>query len=141
MYGYVTSACWQIENVKTPSPYAVRSSETVIPKPNETPGKKHGRNSCSGSAGSMSPSVPYARKEGCPWWRCCFPIDATALSCRKKSYEPYTNKRPGFLRKLHLVSPRLPIAKNQDPSFFSSIPRPLCKDSGARNEPVPLQKS
>jgi len=31
---YATSACWQTENVKTPSPYVVRFSEERKPQPN-----------------------------------------------------------------------------------------------------------
>ena len=140
LYGYATSACWQTENVKTPSPYAVRSSETLKPKPNQTPGKRPGRNSCSESVGSMSPAVPFVRKEECGRWRRCFLFDATALSGRDNSYEPDTNKRPSFLRKSFPVSPRPPMAKNHSSPLFSSISRPICKDIGARNEPVSLQK-
>jgi hypothetical protein len=33
------------------------------------------------------------------------------------------------------------MAKNHSSPLFSSIRRPICKDIGARNEPVSLQKS
>jgi hypothetical protein len=65
MYEYDTSACWQIENVKTPLPYVVRSWERGKPKLNKTPERRPGKNNCSESVGSMSPFVPYARREGC----------------------------------------------------------------------------
>jgi hypothetical protein len=141
LYGYVTSACWQIENVKIASTYAVRSLETGKPPPNQTPGKRPGRNSCSESVGSMSPSVHYVRKEECGRWRRCFLFDATALRGREKSYEPCTNKRPSFLRKWHPFSPRPPMAQNHEPAPFSSLHRPGGKDIGARNEPVSLQNA
>ncbi len=140
MYEYATSACWQTENVKTTSHYAVRSSETVKLKPNQTPGKRHGRNSSSGSAGSMSLPVPSVRKEECVEWNFCFPIDATALNGGDKSYEPCNHKRSGSLRKSFPVSPRPPMAQNHSSPLFSSIIRPICKDMGALNEPPPLQK-
>jgi hypothetical protein len=80
MSGYATSACWQTENVKPISHYVVRSSETVKLKPNKTVGKRHGRNSSSGSAGSMSLPAPSVRKEECVEWNFYCPIDATALN-------------------------------------------------------------
>jgi len=140
MSEYATSACWQTENVKTTSHYVVRSSETLNPQLNQIPGKRHGRNSSSESAGSMSTSVQSVRKEKCVEWNFYCPIDATALSWGDTSYELCNNKRPGFLRKLYPLSPRPPIAKNHSPPLFPSIRRPICKDTGARNEPVSLQK-
>ena len=141
MSEYDTSACWPTENVKPISPYAVRSSETLKPKPNKTPGKRHGRNSYSGSVELMSTSVPSVRKEGCAGLGYCSPIDATTPSWRDISYELCNHKRPGLLRKGHPLSPRPPLAKNHSPPLFSSIRRPTWKEIGARNEPVPLQKS
>ena len=140
MSAYATSACWQTENGKPISHYVVRSSETVKPQPNQKPGKRHGSNSSSESAGSMPPSVQYVRKEGCTGLRCCFPIDATALSGGNKSYEPCNTKRSGLLRKGHPLSPRFLIAKNHSSPLFSPIHRPICKDIGAPNEPESLQK-
>lgn len=141
MYGYATSVCWQTENVKTTSHYAVRSSETVKLKPNQTPGKRHGRNSSSGSAGSMSPSVPYVKKEKCVEWNFYCPIDATVhRSYSDESSEHDTNNRFSSLRKLFPVSPRPPMAQNHSSPLLSSIRRPICKEIGARNEPVSLQK-
>ena len=139
MSGYATSACSQTENVKTPSPYAVNSSETLKPQPNKTTGKRHGRNSSSGSVGSMSPSVQFVRKEGCVQWNFYCPIDATAhRSYSDESSEHGTNNLFSSLRKSFPVSPRPPIANNHSSPFFSPIPRPIRKDIGARNEPVSL---
>ena len=141
MSGYDTLVCWQTENVKTTSHYVVRSSETVKPQPNKTAGKRHGRNSCSGSVGSMSPSVQYVRKEECVEWNFYCPIDATVH--RSYSDEPSehgTNNLFSSLRKSFPVSPRPPMAQNHSSPLFSSIRRPICKDIGARNEPVSLQK-
>jgi len=141
MYEYATSACWQTENVKTPSPYVVRSSETLKPKPNKTTGKKHGRNSSSGSVGSILLSVPSVRKEECVEWNFYCPIDATVhRSYSDESSEHGTNHLFSSLRKSFPVSLRPPIAKNHSSPFFPSIRRPICKGIGARNEPVSLQK-
>jgi hypothetical protein len=142
MYGYVTSAYWQTENVKTTSHSVVSSSETVKPQPNKTAGKRPGRNSCSGSVGSMSLPVPSARKEECVEWNFYCPIDATVhRSCLDESSEQGTNNLFSSLRKSFPVSPRPPIAKNHSSPLFSSIRRPICKDIGVRNEPVLLQKA
>ena len=141
MSGYATSACWQTENVKTPSHSVVRSSETVKPQPNQTPGKRHGRNSSSGSAGSMSLPVPSVRKEECVGWNFYCPIDATVhRSYSDDSSEHGTNNLSSSLRKSFPVSPQPPIAQNHSSPLFSSIRKPVCKDIGARNEPVSLQK-
>jgi hypothetical protein len=141
MSEYATSVCWQTENVKTTSHYVVRSSETLNPKPNQTPGKRHGRNSCSESVGSISPSVQFVRKEGCVGWRCCSLFDATAhRSYSDDSSEHGTNNLFRPLRKSFPVSLRPPIAKNHSSPLFSSIHRPICKEMGARNKPGSLQK-
>jgi hypothetical protein len=141
MSGYATSACWQTENVKPISHYVVRSSETVKPQPNKTPGKRPGRNSSSGSVGSMSLPVPSVRKEECVEWNFYCPTDATVhRSYSDESSEHGTNKLFSSLRKSFPVSPRPPIAKNHSSPLFSSIRRPICKDIGPRNEPVSLQK-
>ena len=138
---YATSVCWQTENVKTTSPYVVRSSETLKPKPNKTTGKKPGRSSCSESAGSMSLPVPSVKKEECVEWNFYCPTDATVH--RSYSDEPSehgTNNLFSSLRKSFPVSPQPPIAQNHSSPLFSSIRKPVCKDIGARNEPVSYQK-
>jgi len=141
MSGYATLVCWQTENVKTPSPYAVKSSETLKPQPNQPPGKRHGRNSSSGSVGSISLPVPSVRKEECVEWNFYCPIDATVhRSYSDESSEHGTNNLFSSLRKSFPVSPPPPIAKNHSSPLFSSIHRPIGKDIGPRNEPVSLQK-
>ena len=141
MSEYATLVCWQTENGIPISHYVVRSSETVKPQPNETARKKPGRNSCLGSAGSMSLLVPSVRKGECVEWNFYRPIDATVhRSYSDESTEHGTNNRFSSLRKSFPLSPRIPIAKNHKSPLFSSIRRPICKEVGARNEPVPLQK-
>ena len=141
MSGYATSACWQTENVKIASHYVGRSSETLKEKPNKTTAKRHGRSSCSGSAGSMSLPVPSVRKEECVEWNFYCPIDATVhRSYSDESSEHGTNNFFSSLRKSFPVSPRPLFAKKHEPPFSSSVKRPICKDIGTRNEPVSLQK-
>jgi hypothetical protein len=53
MSEYDTSAYSPTENVKTPSPYVVRSSEREKPQPNKTAGRKPGRNTSSESVELM----------------------------------------------------------------------------------------
>jgi len=141
MSGYDTLVYWQTENAKTTLRHAVRSSETLKPKPNQTPGKRPGRNNSSGSAGSMSRPVPSVRKEECVEWNFYCPIDATVhRSDSDESSEHGTNNLFSSLRKSFSVSPRPPIAKNHSAPFFSPIHRPICNDMGARNQPILLQK-
>ena len=141
MSGYATLVCWQTENAKTPSPYVVGSSETVKPKPNQTAGKRPGRNSCSGSAGSMSLPVPSVRKEQCVEWNFYCPIDATVhRRYSDESSEHRTNNLFSSLRKSFPVSLRPPMAKNHSSPPFSSISGSICKDIGPRSEPVSIQK-
>jgi hypothetical protein len=139
MFGYATSACWQTENVKTLSPYPVRSSETLKPKPNNTTGKRHGRNNSLGSVGSMSPSVPSVRKEECVEWNFYCLIDATAPNWRDISMNhAITNGMVSCENNiLFRHGPLLP--KITPPHSFHPFVYRFGKDMDARNEPVPLQ--
>jgi hypothetical protein len=136
MYEYDTSAYWQMENVKTLSHHVVRSSEKGKLQPNPSTRKRLGRNSCSESVGSMSPFVPYVRKEECGEWNFYCPIDVTVhQSYSDESSEYGTNNLFSSLRKSFPVSSRPPIAKNHSSPLLTSIRRPICKDIAPATNP------
>jgi len=68
------------------------------------------------------------------------PIDATVhRSYSDESSEHGTNNRFSSLRKSFRFA-TAPYGQNHSSPRLSSIRRPICKEMGARNEPVSLQK-